>query len=738
MMVVVIRWSFLVRFFLVLLTVANGLFICVSGDLSEHGSAVCSFQISLGSANVNASTGIESAWRRLPAGSGSGSTVDTDGDYFTDALLEAQIRSRKPAESLSDDIGKGQACVSCCGGDATTQRNTERVEPDRKTEYDERIPRSRNLEGAPDATPKGEPQEPIKLDVESVVGEWIVRFNEYAMAEVHRERMERELLRVLGIESCGHHTQVTSTDEGSSAVPHESHPHTGCGSCVPCVFGNKHTAIEDRGRCNGAPLVGRLGELRTCQPCQNSSFALRSTDIEDQCSTTTINSSLTAAERCRRSSSALESTLASENGGLAPQMHDSHLRCPELVERLDRGRDHTGEHSRIGTGRCSAHCCEHEHGHEDSLETPTFKSVAAFHRHSCSHPALKERQGSYKGTPTEARDVHIAAATATGVCITACCCNGQPERPFLQQKQQQHQHQQQCPWTWVQRRNPAMAFPTDFGVMAFQGEQVRRAVEGLGFVKDVHPQKRLTRRLMWGERGEEEEEEGGGESAEGGTFDDEDWLGDVRKRPGRWQTKMSLEDHELVGIHAHGGKHHGSSRPEGDDDDKHAAQADGQSGTDDAEVENEAEYSFGRELRWERGDGGEAGKPASRLGGEGAQTRELHPSRHSGRLRSSSGREQQEGAGLGTGQQGRGGSAAVGDGERWRDDGDALWFAAQLPAGGTAARGAAGDAGAHEGRIREREREGQASRERERERRRRLLQVRGQGGVSEGVGDGTI
>lgn len=57
-------------------------------------------------------------------------------------------------------------------------------------------------------------------------------------------------------------------------------------------------------------------------------------------------------------------------------------------------------------------------------------------------------------------------------------------------------------WHWVERRNPAMAYPTDFGVLEFsnsEAQALKRALESLEFVKDVHPQMAHTRSLMFEE-----------------------------------------------------------------------------------------------------------------------------------------------------------------------------------------------------------------------------------------------
>lgn len=88
-------------------------------------------------------------------------------------------------------------------------------------------------------------------------------------------------------------------------------------------------------------------------------------------------------------------------------------------------------------------------------------------------------------------------------------------------------------WQWLERNNPASAFPTDFALVRIAGtrsEAVLAALRGLEFVKDVSPQMRFTRALM-SESGENGESSG--EFHE--DFDPES------KPPGRLRTKLSSE-----------------------------------------------------------------------------------------------------------------------------------------------------------------------------------------------------
>jgi hypothetical protein len=105
-------------------------------------------------------------------------------------------------------------------------------------------------------------------------------------------------------------------------------------------------------------------------------------------------------------------------------------------------------------------------------------------------------------------------------------------------------------WQWVERNNPASAFPTDFALL-----QIERSISAifvielrkLSFVKDVSPQMRFTRALMT-PRSEEESSAarsgGGSDSNLEPPWGDDKSVNDhaQMKPPGRLQTSMSHED----------------------------------------------------------------------------------------------------------------------------------------------------------------------------------------------------
>ncbi|EFN59013.1 hypothetical protein CHLNCDRAFT_33771 [Chlorella variabilis] len=65
-------------------------------------------------------------------------------------------------------------------------------------------------------------------------------------------------------------------------------------------------------------------------------------------------------------------------------------------------------------------------------------------------------------------------------------------------------------WQWVERHNPAAAFPTDFGLLRLAAPEaaLKSRLEQLPFVKGVHPERRLTRSLLAApEPGAEQQEE---------------------------------------------------------------------------------------------------------------------------------------------------------------------------------------------------------------------------------------
>ncbi|CAL8462817.1 g2351 [Coccomyxa elongata] len=99
----------------------------------------------------------------------------------------------------------------------------------------------------------------------------------------------------------------------------------------------------------------------------------------------------------------------------------------------------------------------------------------------------------------------------------------------------------QIHWNWVDRQNSAAQHPTDFGLLNINVTDVdtaKAALGGLSFVKDVHPERRVTRALMWAEGDSSHDSEG----RAGCSLWQED--GDVhaaiRKRPGRLCTRPTL------------------------------------------------------------------------------------------------------------------------------------------------------------------------------------------------------
>lgn len=98
-------------------------------------------------------------------------------------------------------------------------------------------------------------------------------------------------------------------------------------------------------------------------------------------------------------------------------------------------------------------------------------------------------------------------------------------RPAEEHRAYLERHVEMPGWRWVERRNPAAAHPTDFGLVAVGAavrERLVREVAGLRRVKDVWVDAKLTRGLLVGS-------EGSGGFA-------------VEKRPGKMFTKMSFEE----------------------------------------------------------------------------------------------------------------------------------------------------------------------------------------------------
>ncbi|KAJ8749806.1 hypothetical protein K2173_013209 [Erythroxylum novogranatense] len=85
-------------------------------------------------------------------------------------------------------------------------------------------------------------------------------------------------------------------------------------------------------------------------------------------------------------------------------------------------------------------------------------------------------------------------------------------------------------WEWIERRNPAMKYPTDFGVIAIEEtetDRVVREIERLGLVKDVNVDFSYKRELLAG---------GEGSFVNG------------KKRPGKIFTSMSLSEGEYFTV----------------------------------------------------------------------------------------------------------------------------------------------------------------------------------------------
>ncbi|GAB2219757.1 hypothetical protein Droror1_Dr00007394 [Drosera rotundifolia] len=88
-------------------------------------------------------------------------------------------------------------------------------------------------------------------------------------------------------------------------------------------------------------------------------------------------------------------------------------------------------------------------------------------------------------------------------------------------------------WEWIERRNPAAAYPTDFGVLEIDDEvrvEVVEELEGLELAKDVSVEFRYTRGLL-GRRGDD-----GGDGCVFGVG--------RKRRPGKIFTRMSFNESE--------------------------------------------------------------------------------------------------------------------------------------------------------------------------------------------------
>ena len=78
-------------------------------------------------------------------------------------------------------------------------------------------------------------------------------------------------------------------------------------------------------------------------------------------------------------------------------------------------------------------------------------------------------------------------------------------------------------WKWIERRNPAMDYATDFGVLAIQKERVIGEIERLEMVKDVNLDISYTKRDLLG-------------------------FVDGEKRPGKMFTSMSFDAEESYAV----------------------------------------------------------------------------------------------------------------------------------------------------------------------------------------------
>lgn len=99
------------------------------------------------------------------------------------------------------------------------------------------------------------------------------------------------------------------------------------------------------------------------------------------------------------------------------------------------------------------------------------------------------------------------------------------ERVFKQQSSKD--------WKWIERENPAMEYPTDFGVIQLFSMTLKIAQKLLlseSFFRDIHPDRRITRKLTFKTSGEVK--------GENHAFVTEEGL--VQKRPGRFSTRFSF------------------------------------------------------------------------------------------------------------------------------------------------------------------------------------------------------
>lgn len=88
-------------------------------------------------------------------------------------------------------------------------------------------------------------------------------------------------------------------------------------------------------------------------------------------------------------------------------------------------------------------------------------------------------------------------------------------------------------WVWIERNNPASKFPTDFGLLTIHSQETKRRIESLSFVKDVNPEMKFTRALLFDIEDKVHESKKSYDSR-----------GPIEKPPGRFRTKMSWSEGE--------------------------------------------------------------------------------------------------------------------------------------------------------------------------------------------------
>ncbi|KAL9224051.1 hypothetical protein vseg_000125 [Gypsophila vaccaria] len=97
-------------------------------------------------------------------------------------------------------------------------------------------------------------------------------------------------------------------------------------------------------------------------------------------------------------------------------------------------------------------------------------------------------------------------------------------------------------WRWIERRNPAARFPTDFGVVSVVEEDVVEEIGNLSGVRDVHFDFSYTRSVLAEEQSTEKRGSSGGGGGDGEVCG-------VKKKPGKIFTRMSFGEDDDGGIH---------------------------------------------------------------------------------------------------------------------------------------------------------------------------------------------